>query len=154
MNVTTRRGALEDSPESFWERFSSYAQSWPVSPEPMGSPMLEVLTPWGPLFVFDRALTPFSGEETPLIFHGQVERWEEATEAPTIEPLGGGRYLVRGRVGDVLDAQYFVLQVESPNDEKNLQMILAAPSPPGPGTPVRAYLAPPLMAFRPDAYSR
>jgi hypothetical protein len=154
MSTTNQHAVLEESPESFWERFSRYAQSWPVSPEPLGSPLLEVLTPWGPLFVFDRALTPFSGEETPLILHGQVERWEEATELPTIELLAGGRYLVRGRVGDVPEPQYFVLQVEGPNAGKGLWLLLADPHPPSPGALVQAHLAPPLMAFRPDAYPR
>jgi hypothetical protein len=154
MSGTNQRAVLEESPESFWERFSQYAQSWPVCPEPLGSPLLEVLTPWGPLFVFDRTLTPFSGKETPLILHGQVERWEEATGLPTIELQVGGRYLVRGRVGEVPDPQYFVLQLEGSNAGKSLWLLLAHLHPPGPGALVQAYLAPPLMAFRPDAYPR
>jgi len=154
MSGTNQRAVLEESPESFWERFSQYAQSWPVCPEPLGSPLLEVLTPWGPLFVFDRTLTPFSGKETPLILHGQVEHWEEATGLPTIELQVGGRYLVRGRVGEVPDPQYFVLQLEGSNAGKSLWLLLAHLHPPGPGALVQAYLAPPLMAFRPDAYPR
>lgn len=151
MNATPRRMALEDSPESFWERFSPYAQTWPVSPEPLGSPLLEVLTPWGPLFAFDRTPTLFSGEEALLIVHGQVERWEPASEAPTVEHLGGGRYKVVGRVEEVLDTQYFVVEL---NSEKNLQIILAAGNLPSPAALIKAYLAPPLMVFRSDVLLR
>jgi len=154
MSVTTRRVTLEDSPEAFWERFSSYAQTWPISPEPLGSPLLEVLTPWGPLFVFDRTLAPCSGEAALMIFHGQVERWEVVSEGTAIEHLGGGRYRVKGQVGDVLDAHFFVLKLESVSSEKNLLMVLAAPNPPNAGAVVRVDLAPPLMVFRADANSR
>lgn len=157
MSVTNRRVVLEDSPESFWERFSYHAQTWPVGPEPLGSPLLEVLTPWGPLFAFDRTPTLFSGEEALLIVHGQVEDWEPTSDAPAIEYLGGGRYKVTGRVEEVLDAQYFVLRLDNLDSEINLQIVLAAanwPNLPSPGMRIQAYLAPPLMVFRSDALLR
>ncbi|WP_297560396.1 hypothetical protein [Meiothermus sp.] len=154
MNATIRRVALEDSPESFWERFSNYAQTWPVSPEPMGSPLLEVLTPWGPLFVFDRTLTPFSGEEALFIVHGQALHWEPTSDAPSVEHLGGGRYKVTGRVEKVLDAHYFVLELDDASNEKNLQIVLAAANSPSPGMLIKVHLAPPLMVFRSDVQLR
>lgn len=155
MSVAIRpnRMVLEESPEYFWERFSQYAQAWPVSPEPLGSPLLEVLTPLGPLFAFDRTLVPLSGSETPLIFHGQVEHWEATQNTNALQHLGGGRYQITGRVEAVLDATFFVLQVEG-NGSETLQMVLAAPNPPDMGSWITVQLVPPLMVFRPDSYSR
>lgn len=154
MNAIARAAILEDSPESFWERFSQYAQIWPVSPEPLGSPVLEVLTPWGVLYVFDRSLTPFSGEKALLIIHGQVERWEVASEASAIEHLGGGRYRVQGRVEAVLDSRYFLLDLAGAQQEGRLHLVLASSRLPELGTPIQAHLASPLMAFRAEASLR
>lgn len=156
MNAATRpnRRVLEESPEYFWERFSQYAQTWPVSPEPLGSPLLEVLTPLGPLFAFDRTLVPFSGSETPLIFHGQVEHWEVAQNTNAVQHLGGGWYQITGQVEAVLDSSFFVLQVEGLGSEIRLHLVLAAQNPPSVGSWVTVQLVPPLMVFRPDSYSR
>lgn len=152
--IRPNRMVLEESPEYFWERFSKYTQTWPVSPEPLGSPMLEVLTPLGPLFAFDRTLVPFSGSETPLVFHGQVEHWEATQDTNALQHLGGGRYQITGRVEAVLDATFFVLQVQGSGSEIPLQLVLAAPNPPGVGSWITVQLKPPLMVFRPDSYSR
>ncbi|KIQ55370.1 hypothetical protein [Meiothermus taiwanensis] len=148
MKATARPAALEDSPESFWERFAQYAQTWPVSPEPLGSPVLEVLTPWGVLYLFDRGITPFFGGEASLLIHGQVVHWEAASEAPAIEHLGGGRYKVRGRVEALLDNRYFLLGLAGAGQENRLHLVLAGSRLPELGTPIQAHLAPPLMAFR------
>jgi hypothetical protein len=148
------RAALEESPEHFWERFSQYAQTWPISPEPLGSPLLEVLTSLGPLFAFDRCLAPLSGSVTPLIFHGQVEDWNPDQNTNNVQHLGGGRYQFTGQVQAVLDASFFVLQVESPNSEPHLRLVLGALDPPGVGSWVTVRLAPPLMVFRPDSNPR
>ncbi|GEM84503.1 MAG: hypothetical protein KatS3mg074_053 [Meiothermus sp.] len=152
--IRSNRMVLEESPEYFWERFSQYAQTWPVSPEPLGSPLLEVLTPLGPLFAFDRTVVPFSGDETPLIFHGQVEHWEATQNTNALQHLGGGRYRMTGRVEAVLDATFFVLQVPGQGGEIALQLVLAAPNPPGVGSWITVQLNPPLMVFRPDSSSR
>lgn len=155
MNAATNpnRTVLEESPEYFWERFSQYAQTWPISPEPLGSPLLEVLTSLGPLFAFDRTLAPISGSATPLIFHGQVEHWHTTQNTNTVQHLGGGRYQFTGQVETVLDASFFVLQVESPSSELRLRLVLAALNPPSTGSWVTVQLAPPLMVFRPDSFS-
>lgn len=154
MNAIARAAVLEDSPESFWERFSQYAQIWPVSPEPLGSPVLEVLTPWGVLYVFDRSLTPFAGEKALLIIHGQVERWEVVSGIPAIEHLGGGRYRVQGRVEAVLDSRYFLLGLAEAQQEGRLHLVLASSRLPELGAPIQAQLASPLMAFRAEASLR
>jgi len=148
------RRVLEESPEYFWERFSQYAQTWLVSPEPLGSPLLEVLTPLGPLFAFDRTLAPFTKSETSLIFHGQVTKWESAQNTSAIQHLEGGRYRISGRVEAVLDASFFVLKVEDTAGETSTLFVLAAQNPPDVGRWVTVQLAPPLMVFRPDSYLR
>ncbi len=156
MDVAIRpnRMVLEESPEHFWERFAQYAQTWPVSPEPLGSPLLEVLTPLGPLFAFDRALVPISGSQTPLIFHGQVDHWETTQNTNAVQHLGGGRYQMTGRVTAVLDDGFFVLQAQGSGAEAALQLVLSAQTPPTTGSWITVHLAPPLMVFRPDSYSR
>ncbi len=156
MNAVIRanRNVLEDSPEYFWERFSQYAQTWPVSPEPLGSPLLEVLTPLGPLFAFDRTLVPFTGHETPLVFHAQVDRWELAQSGASVQPLGGGRYRMTGQVETVLDELFFVFRVQTPSSETYVRLVLSAQNPPAPGNWITLELLPPLMVFRPDAYAR
>ncbi|WP_299430844.1 hypothetical protein [uncultured Meiothermus sp.] len=156
MDAATRlnRRVLEESPEYFWERFSQYAQTWPVSPEPLGSPLLEVLTPLGPLFAFDRTLAPLSGSETPLILHGQVEHWETAQNTSAVQHLKGGQYRMTGQVESVLDASFFVLQLEGSGGETPLRLVLAAQNLPGAGSWVTVRLLPPLMVFRPDSSSR
>jgi hypothetical protein len=156
MNLVTHpnRTVLEESPEYFWERFSQYAQTWPVSPEPLGSPLLEVLTPVGPLFAFDRTLVPFAGSETPLLFHGQVAHWESAQNNPPAQHLGGGRYQMTGLVEAVLDELFFVFRVEGLGSEAGLRLVLSAQNPPSVGGWATVYLMSPLMVFRPDSYSR
>ncbi len=145
---------LEESPEYFWARFSQYAQTWPVSPEPLGSPLLEVLTPVGPLYAFDRTLVPFAGSETPLILHGQVAHWDTTQNTQTVQHLGGGRYQMTGQVEAVLDEIFFVFQVESLGNEAWVRLVLAAQNPPSVGSWITIQVVSPLMVFRPDAYSR
>ncbi len=152
--VTRSKSTLEDAPEYFWERFSAYAQTWPVSPEPLGSPVLEVLTPWGPLFVFDRSLLPIRTGQTPLILHGQVESWQAGPNTPALQHQGGGRYRLVGQVEAVLDIPFFVLQLTQPKGGAGLRLVLAASDPPSAGQWVEVHLKPPLMAFRPDTYTR
>lgn len=133
---------LEDSPEGFWERFSEHAVVLGVSPEPLGSPMLELLTPYGPLFVFDRGLIPLSSSSERFILHAQVKSWQDTRREPSVEHLGGGRYQLVGQVSQHLSGVCFVLQVGS------LPLVLAGQDKPSLGSTVEATLYPPLMAFR------
>lgn len=136
---------LEDSPEGFWEHYSEYAVVLGVSPEPMGSPMLELLTPYGPLFVFDRGLVPLSASSERFILHGQVKSWQETQRDPGVEHLGGGAYRLTGQVSQHLDGICFLLQIGS------LPVVLAGQDKPNPGSTVEATLYPPLMAFRAES---
>ncbi|RIH87608.1 hypothetical protein Mlute_00918 [Meiothermus luteus] len=153
--MTVRTRPLEEGPEYFWERFSAYAQSFPVSPEPVGSPLIEVVTPLGPLYAFDRGLAPFSGGETPLILHGQVELWEEVQgQREAVRRLEGGRYAFSGQVEAVLEPPFFVLRVLGPEGQAGFRLVLAALEPPPAGGWVVVRLRPPLMAFRPEVLGR
>ncbi|RDI94690.1 hypothetical protein DV704_10320 [Meiothermus sp. QL-1] len=141
---------LEESPEEFWQRFGRFAQPLPVCPEPLGSPVLEVLTPLGPLYAFDRGLIPLWGGSPSLLLHGQVEHWEEGPSLRAfVRDLGGGRYALGGRVGALVERGFFLLEL--PAEGKVVRVLLAADHPPAPDTWVTAWLRPPLMAFRPEA---
>lgn len=145
MNVlpSSRGVVLEDSAESFWERFSAYAQEWPIAPEPLGSPILELLTPAGVLYAFDRGLTPTPRSPLRVLLHGVVEAVED-TEANGFSHLGGGRYELRGRVVRGLERGFYLFAVGNPE----VLFVLASSQPLPPG-PLAVRLAPPLMAFRP-----
>jgi hypothetical protein len=134
---------LEDSAEGFWERFSAYAQEWPIAPEPLGSPILELLTPAGVLYAFDRGLTPIPHSPLRVLLHGVVEASED-TESTGISHLGGGRYELRGQVLRGLERGFYLFAVGRPE----LLFVLASSQPLPPG-PLAVRLAPPLMAFRP-----
>ncbi|RIH93348.1 hypothetical protein Mgrana_00792 [Meiothermus granaticius NBRC 107808] len=145
--IKTFKPVLEESLEYFWEQFSSYALPMPLSPEPLGSPLLEVLTPLGPVWAFDRGLTPIGGESPPILLHGQVERWEPEPMSPPLRYLGGGRYQVSGRVVERLGGAFFLLRIGG--GAEALTLLLADLEPPPVGAEGTAWLAPPLMAFRP-----
>lgn len=146
--ITTFKPALEESLEYFWEHFSAYAVSFTLSPEPMGSPLLEILTPLGPVLAFDRGLTPLPNENIPILLHAQVERWQDdPTAQPILRHLGGGRYEAVGRVVERLGGAFFLLEIASQSE--SLTLLLAGLEPPPLGSQGVARLAPPLMAFRP-----
>ncbi|MCX7741384.1 MAG: hypothetical protein N2047_10245 [Meiothermus sp.] len=153
--MTARTSPLEEGPEYFWERFSAYAQTFPVGPEPVGSPLVEVLTPLGPLYAFDRGLAPFSGGETPLILHGQVEFWEETEgQREAVRRMDGGRYAFWGQVEALLEPPFFVLRVLGPEGRAGFRLLLAASEPPPLERWVVVRLRPPLMVFRPEVPGR
>lgn len=142
---------IEESPEYFWEQYSPYAATFQVSPEPMGSPLLEVLTPLGPIFVFDRGLVPHTAANMQLILHGQAERWEEGQQTSPLNHLGGGRYELAGQVTEAMARGFFVLEVaQSPDASEKLKILLYAEQAPQAGQWVIVQVAPPLMAFRPE----
>lgn len=143
----TFRPALEESLEYFWEHFSAYAVPMPLGPEPLGSPLLEVLTPLGPVLAFDRGLTPVMGGDLPILLHGQVEEWRPEAGHTPLRYLGGGRYEASGWVVERLGGPFFLLRLGG--EAEILTLLLAALEPPPVGAEGTARLAPPLMAFRP-----
>lgn len=143
----TFRPALEESLEGFWEHFSPYARPFPLGPEPVGSPLLEVLTPLGPVLAFDRGLTPLPAGEVPILLHAQVEAWREEPSPTALRHLGGGRYEAAGQVTERLGGPFFLLRLG--NEPGALTLLLADLEPPPLGGQGTARLAPPLMAFRP-----
>lgn len=149
--VFAKGQALEESPEYFWEQFSPYAASYPVSPEPLGSPLLEVLTPLGPIYTFDRGLVPYTASLTQIILHGQVESWQESPQNNPLNHLGGGRYELCGAVSEMLGRGLFVLELaQSTESLEKVKVLLYSPHPPVVGQVITARLLPPLMAFRPE----
>ncbi|MER3555125.1 MAG: hypothetical protein C4331_12475 [Meiothermus sp.] len=142
----TFRPALEESLDLFWEHFSPYATPFPLSPEPMGSPLLEVLTPLGPVLAFDRSLTPLPRGNVPILLHAQVEEWREEAAGSALRHLDGGRYEAVGRVEARLGGPFFLFKVGT--DPESLTLLLADLEPPPSGSVGTARLAPPLMAFR------
>jgi hypothetical protein len=143
----TFKPALEESLEYFWEHFSVYAVPMPLGPEPLGSPLLEVLTPLGPVWAFDRGLTLVAGGNIPILLHGQVEEWRPEAMPTPLRYLGGGCYEASGRVVERLGGAFFLLQLGG--EAEALTLLLADLEPPPVGAEGTARLAPPLMAFRP-----
>jgi hypothetical protein len=141
--ASSRGVALEDSAEGFWERFSAHAQEWPIAPEPVGSPILELLTPAGILYAFDRGLTPAPRGPLRVLLHGVVEA-SEHSESTGLSYLGGGRYELRGQVVRGLERGLYLFAVGRPE----VLFVLASSQPLPPGL-LAVRLAPPLMAFRP-----
>ncbi|MDX2006844.1 MAG: hypothetical protein SFU83_16350 [Meiothermus sp.] len=141
-----RNQGLEDSPDYFWERFSAYAGRLAIGPEPTGSPMLELITPFGPLYTFDRGLVPVSGGSAEVLLHGQVEQWSQAEGEPRVQYIGQGRYELSGQVEELPGGTFFVLRVDE--GPASLRFLLSSSNPPTRGAQVTARLAPPLMSFR------
>ncbi len=88
LDPKARRGAIEESPEEFLRRFLEHRLEVDLLPEPWGSPLLEALTPLGPLYAFDRGAPPAPVGPTPVLLHGVAE-W--------VRPLEGEAYLKRVR---------------------------------------------------------
>lgn len=103
-----RRGAIEESPEEFLRRFLEHRMEVELSPEPWGCPLLEALTPLGPLYAFDRGAPPAPVGRALVLLHGVAEWARPLLGEPYLErardryrlggeaaPLGGGFYLLR-----------------------------------------------------------
>jgi len=144
--------ALEDNPETFWEKFSAYAMILAINPEPIGSPVLELLTPLGPILVFDRGLSPISGSTGAFVLHGQIDQWEISQQPFNIEHTGRGKYSLVGQVTEQLEQSFIVVRITP--EEPAFNLVLAAQELPPVGATVRADLRPPLMAFRSEGTLR
>jgi hypothetical protein len=139
---------IEDDPEHFWERFCAFAVEFGVAPEPLGSPLLEVITPLGTLYAFDRSLASY-GSKAKGILHAQVQTWQSLeAEAPAPQSAihkGGGRYELSGVVENHIDKHFFVLNAGTP---PACRFVLWGEQVPEVGLTIKALLAPPLMVFR------
>lgn len=128
---------IEESPESFLERFSQHLEEVFLFPEPWGSPLLEVKTPAGVVYAFDRGAPPAPSGPVRALLHGVAEAvgpWEGEAflrrEGPRYRlggratPLGEGFYLLEAGIR-------VVVYWEGPMPER-----------------AEALLIPPLMLFR------
>lgn len=102
---------IEESPESFLERFSGHREEVFLFPEPWGSPLVEAKTPAGVVYAFDRGAPPTPTGPLKALLHGVAEevrplegeaflrregpRYRLGGEAT---PLGGGFYLLEAGV--------------------------------------------------------
>lgn len=141
-----RAVALEDSPEAFWERFSVWAVLVVVYAQPTFSPLIEVQSPVGMVYVFDRGLSPLPTGEVQMLLHGQVDTWQVGVGPGRLSHLGGGRYEAVGQVKQGLGGPFFVLEIV--RDSASLPLLIASPSGLELGQTVQVQLRPPLMAFR------
>lgn len=138
---------LEDSPEQFWERFSSGAQAFEAAPEPMGSPLLELITPFGPIFAFDRGLSPLQDSVPTVLLCGQAESIQNAENSNhQIENLGKGRYKITGLTEPSEDKNHFWIICQSPSG--SVKVLVSFTEKPQFPAVVCANLFAPLMAFR------
>jgi hypothetical protein len=133
--------SLEDSPDYFWERFSSHTTRLGIGPEPLGSPMLELITPFGPLYTFDRGVVPLHGGVVEVLLHGQVEEWQTGEAEPRVQYLGQGRYELGGQVEELLGTDFFVLGLN--DQEVTLRVLLSSSELPPRGSWV--VVAPPYV---------
>ncbi|ETN89304.1 hypothetical protein AN926_05095 [Thermus scotoductus] len=110
--------AIEESPESFFARFRTYAVEAHLFPEPWGSPVLEAMVQGQILYAFDRGAPPAPTGVVPVLLHGVVRRAKPLEGAAFLEregasyrlggrttPLGEGFYLLQAPVPVVVHAE-------------------------------------------------
>lgn len=102
-------GSIEESPESFLDRFHAYMVEAYLFPEPWGSPVLEALVQGQIVYAFDRGAPPAPTGGVPVLLHGMVRQAEPLRREAFVEregasyriggettPLGEGFYLLEG----------------------------------------------------------
>ncbi len=132
---------LEESPDTFFERFSQYATQLDLLPVPEGWPLLEAHTPLGLIFLFDRGTPPAPLGPTDVLVHGVVREVRPAEGKPRLTPRTGGAYTISGRVIGEPAPGFFLFDAGFP-------ILLASQTPLEPETRIEVDLEPPLMAFR------
>lgn len=131
----------EESPEAFWERFAEHAVGVELMPLPANAVVLEVVTPQGVLYPFDRGAPPPPSGRAEVVLHAVVSSFRHLTRRPGLQQEEGGRHLVWGRVlRDLGDGFYLV--------NAGLPLVLASAEPLEVGADLELRTEPPLMAFR------
>ncbi len=134
--------ALEEHPESFFERFERVAVEIDVLPVPYGYPLLELAVPGGILPVFDRGAPPIAPGRHRVLIHGVVREHRPSRDPAAIHPLAGGAVRLTGAVREDLGDGFFHVESVVP-------VLLRVAAPLSPGERYAFDLAPPLMGFRP-----
>lgn len=142
----SKRIVLEDTPEAFWEQFAGLATPVTLYPQPLFSPLIEVQSPIGVLYAFDRGLSPLPPGAIQLLFHAQLESWQPAEGQGRLSHTGSGCYEAVGQVKQALGGPFYLLEIA--RDANNALPILVAASGLETGQIIQAQLRPPLMVFR------
>lgn len=129
--------ALEESPEAFWGRFREYALEVRLSPEPWGSPLVEVLHGEGVVYAFDRGAPPAPAGRVRALLHGVVAE-AKPLEGEAFLRREGPRYRLGGRAR-ALGEGFYLLEAPVP--------VLVYGEMPLPEA-AEVLLWPPLMLFR------
>ncbi|WP_457631116.1 hypothetical protein [Oceanithermus sp.] len=132
---------FEESPEVFWQRYLEHAASVELLPVPYGSPLLEALTPIGPVYAFDRGAPPAPVGRVNVIFAAAVESFRYRSGPARLQPAGGGRTLLAGKILRDLGGGAYLFDAGIP-------LVLHAAEPLESGAPLEVVAAPPLMLFR------
>lgn len=130
-------GSIEESPESFLDRFRAYMVEAYLFPEPWGSPVLEALVQGQIVYAFDRGAPPAPIGLVRALLHGVVRQARPLERGAFMEREGasyrlGGKALPLGEGFYLLEAPLpVVVHAETPLPEQ-----------------AEVLLWPPLMLFR------
>jgi len=133
---------IEDSPETFFERFQTAAFTAEVLPAPCGQAALDLVLPQGILRVFDRGAPPLPRGPQKLILHGVMGEGERTEEPLSIQPLPGGEAWLVGFVKAPLEDGFYLV-------ESTVPFVVWSNAPLPLGERYKLKLASPLMGFRP-----
>ncbi len=132
--------AFEESPDTFYQRFSSYAVPVELLPQPYGYPLLEALTPIGVIYAFDRGAPPTPIGRADVLFAATAASFRYRSGRPQLEQLPGGRARLTGKVRERLGTDAFLFDVGIP-------LVLNSSEPLEVGAALEVLTAPVLMAF-------
>jgi hypothetical protein len=137
--IIPARTVLEEDPETFWDRFSEYSIRARLVSRGWFDPLLEVVTPQGVLYAFDRTLAPLNPGEQQVLLHAHLKAVQPASPgASYFRYLPRGGYRFEGFAREISS-------ILSLFECKEVRLLLAGPPLAG---WVQVELAPPLMAFR------
>lgn len=131
---------LEESPEAFLEAFANHRVSLKALPRPVGDPILTLLTPFGPLAVFDRGLPLGTPGTVEVLLHAVVKAKTPGQRAGILH-LPGGRHQIGGRVTADLGGGFYRFEIGE------IPVVLFSPQPLAGTLTVKT--APVMMGFRP-----
>jgi len=136
--------AFEESPDTFWQRFSANAIPVEMLPVPYGCPLVEIITPIGVVYAFDRGAPPSPVGSVDVLIAATLENYRFHSDKKEIYPLNGGRTKLVGKVLRKLTENAYLFDVGIP-------IIVNSGEPLEVGSGLEITAAPPLMLFRKEA---
>lgn len=130
-------GYIEESPESFLDRFCAYTVEAYLFPEPWGNPLLEALVQGQVVYAFDRGTPPAPTGLVRVLLHGVV-REAKPLEGEVFLEREGASYRMGGRATPLGEGFYLL--------EGPVRVVVHSHLPLAEG--VQVLLWPPLMLFR------